>query len=73
MAGSDDDSESDEEDVGGEAVARRPRNTFRFRNFAQRLAAVDVDVHRRLGPLTAEPSEGAWRGVLAARAQPPPP
>jgi hypothetical protein len=67
VAGSDDDSESDE--GGAEAAAARPpRNTFRFRNFAQRLAAVDVDVHRRLGPLTAEPSEGAWRPLQGARA-----
>jgi hypothetical protein len=39
---------------------------FRFRTFAERLAAVDVDMRRRLGPLAAELSQGA------SRLQPPP-
>jgi hypothetical protein len=55
-------SDSEGEGGGGGEAAPRPRrapNTFRFRNFAQRLAAVDVDIHRRLGPLCATPTDGA--------------
>ena len=58
--GDESDGEGGHEQAAPAAEGRAP-NTFRFRTFAARLAAVDVDLRRKLGPLSAEPTEGAWR------------
>ena len=39
------------------ARSARPR-TFKFRIFAERLEAVDIDIHHRIGALRAEPMQG---------------
>ena len=61
-------SEGEGEGEEGVAAAREHApNTFRFRTFAARLAAVDVDLRRRLGPLHVEPTQGTCDSCTAAR------
>ena len=60
--GDDSDGEAGHEQAPPAAGLDRAPNTFRFRTFAARLAAVDVDLRRKLGPLSAEPTEGASTG-----------
>ena len=53
-------SSSEDEDLN-DVLGRRPprRRTHVFKNFAQRVAEVDVDVHRTTGALRVDPLQGS--------------